>query len=61
MHNHKKYKIFLLITIATLIFISNCQDNPQSIHESLYGVSLKGKWRITNNKKDIFALYNYTA
>ena len=53
--------IIFVIILTILLNISNCQNTEiKSIHEQLYGKSLKGKWRIStnniNNKKYILGV-----
>ena len=49
-----------IVLIAVCFVLCMCvQNNNLSIHESLFGLSLKGEWRISNNKKDIMGMINY--
>lgn len=49
-----------IVLIAVCFVLCLCiQNNNLSIHESLFGLSLKGEWRISNNKKDIMGMIKY--
>ncbi len=50
-------KTQILILISMLSCILTADILP--IHQSLFGVSLKGTWRISNNKKQFFGVNDY--